>query len=213
MSIFSGGNSFRWVRDELCKDLKEKEEDTYEIMNRVAEKVPIGSNGILFNPSLAGGTSQDKSANIRGAFMGLSLGNTRDDMIRATMEGIAMNLRLSLDGLRKYVTIDNEILICGGGSKSKLWRQIFADIFNIRIVKTNIDQDAASLGAAAIAATACGIWQDYSIIDGLHQMESIEEPVYNNNLIYENLLKIFYEASIALSDLGDMMSEFKKSLI
>ena len=212
MSIFSGGNSFRWVRDELCKDLKENEENTYDLMNKIAENVPIGSNGVLFNPSLAGGTSQDKSVNIRGAFMGLSLGNTRDDMIRATMEGIALNLRLSLDGLRKYVPIDKEMLICGGGSKSKLWRQMFADIFNLRIIKTNVDQDAASLGAAAIAATACGIWPDYSIIDQLHQVESIEETVRENNLIYEKLLDIFYEASIALSDLGDMMSEFKRNL-
>ena len=181
MSIFSGGNSFRWVRDNLCHDLF-KNEDPYIDMNKLAAMIPVGSNGIMFNPSLAGGTSQDNSPNIRGSFMGLSLGSTRAEMIRSSMEGIAFSLRLALDGLKKHADIGDEMLFCGGGSKSSLWRQIFADIFNLKIVKTNIDQDAASLGAAAIAAYASGLWDNYDIIESLHKVESVECPVTANML-------------------------------
>ncbi len=60
VSIFSAGNSFRWIRDNLCKDCP-PDTDAFNIMNRMAESVPAGSNGILFNPSLAGGSSQEPS--------------------------------------------------------------------------------------------------------------------------------------------------------
>ena len=96
--------------------------------------------------------------------MGLTLGNTREDMVRASMEGVAMALRQALDILLKQVNVQNEMLICGGGSKRVLWRQIFADIYHMPVLKTNIDQDAASLGAAALAANAVGLWQGYNKI-------------------------------------------------
>jgi xylulokinase len=206
LSIFSAGNSLRWVRDNICRS-----GESYKPLDELAAKVPVGSNGILFNPSLAGGTAQDKSINIRGAFMGLSLGNTYADIVRATMEGIALNLRLSLDGLRQYCRVDEEMLFCGGGSKSDLWRQIFADIYNMDIVKTNIDQDAASLGAAAIAAKGCGLWQDYNLIDQIHQVQSIKRPVKENVVRYEQLLKIFEDAADKLADIGDSMRKVCKS--
>ena len=72
VSIFSAGTSFRWLRDNICADLKMQELDggknTYAIMDELAGKSPVGANWLLFNPSLAGGTSQDASANLRGAF-------------------------------------------------------------------------------------------------------------------------------------------------
>ena len=93
-------------------------QDVYALMNREAEKAPVGSNKLLFNPSLAGGTSQDASVHIRGAYMGLDLKHGKAELIRAAMEGIAMNLRLRLDLLRKYTQLEDEILFVGGGAKA-----------------------------------------------------------------------------------------------
>jgi len=132
-SIFSGGSSLRWVRENLCRDIPK--EDAYNKLSEIAETVPIGSGGIIFNPSLAGGTSQDKSPHIRGAFLNLSLGSTREEIIRATMEGIALNLKMSMDGLREHAEVSDEILFCGGGSQSPFWMQMFADIFDMTILK------------------------------------------------------------------------------
>ncbi|MDF3000974.1 MAG: pentose kinase, partial [Bacillota bacterium] len=140
VSIFSAGNSNRWVRDQLCRDLS-NDTDAYEIMNKMAESVPIGSNGILFNPSLAGGSPQEPSPYLSGSFAGLTLRNTREDMVRAAMEGIAMALRKTLDILSSSVTVSGNLLICGGGSKSSVWLRMFADIYNLPILKTNIDQN------------------------------------------------------------------------
>ncbi len=206
MSIFSGGNSYRWVRDQFYKDIP-TDSDAFALMDRMAAQAPAGSNGVLFNPSLGGGSAQEKSPNIRGAYMGLSLSTTRDDLTRATMEGISMNLRLLLDGFSRYLTLDGEMLLCGGGSKSQFWRQLFADIYNKKIIKTNIDQNAASLGAAAIAAKCCGMWTDYSGIQALHEVQSIEIPHEESNKTYEKLLVHFRECSDFLAELGDKMAK------
>jgi xylulokinase len=206
VSIFSAGTSFNWVRDNLCSDLLEEaqseHQDVYVLMNREAEKAPVGSNKLLFNPSLAGGTSQDASVNIRGAYMNLDLKHGKPELIRAAMEGIAMNLRLRLDLLRKYTRLEDEILFVGGGAKSRLYLGIFADAYNTRILKTNIDQDAAALGAAAIAAVGCGLWPDFERIDEIHKVAEFVDPVPENNLKYEKLLPVFdlaaeYQAKIS----------------
>ena len=209
VSIFSAGTSFRWLRDNICADLKMQELDggknTYAIMDELAGKSPVGANRLLFNPSLAGGTSQDASANLRGAFMGLDLKHDRADLIRACMEGIAMNLRLRLDVLKKHCRLQNEMLLVGGGSKSPLYRRIFADVYNMDIVKTNIDQDAAALGAAGVAAVGCGIWKDFSRIDEIHRTTEIMKPDPANNAKYEKILEVFSFASDRQSEISDRL--------
>lgn len=209
VSIFSAGTSFRWLRDNICVDLKILELDggknTYAMMDELAEKSPVGANRLLFNPSLAGGTSQDASANLRGAFMGLDLKHDRADLIRACMEGIAMNLRLRLDVLKKHCRLQNEMLLVGGGSKSPLYRRIFADVYNMDIVKTNIDQDAAALGAAAVAAVGCGIWKGFSRIDEIHRTTEIMKPDPANITKYEKLLEVFSFASDRQSEISDRL--------
>src|SRR5690606_39921556 len=63
-----------------------------------------------------------------------------------------------------------------GGAKSPFWRQMFADVFNRNMIKTNVDQNAASLGAAALAAYGLDLWKDYTAIDRAHELQSIEKP-------------------------------------
>jgi xylulokinase len=211
VSIFSAGTSFTWVKDNLCSDLVAEAEktgqDVYSLMNREAEKAPLGSNKLLFNPSLAGGNSQDPRATIRGAYLGLDLKHGKPELIRAAMEGIAMNLRLRLDLLRKYTWLEDEILFVGGGAKSRFYLGIFADVFNTRIVKTNIDQDAGALGAAALAAVGAGLWKDFSPIDGIHKTVERVEPNPENNRLYEKLIPVFARATENLAEVSDALQE------
>lgn len=182
-------------------------EQDYDAMGKLAQQVPIGSNGIIFNPSLAGGTAQDKSRHIRGAYVGIHLGTTREDMIRAAMEGIAMNLKQSLNFLRQTTAISEYILFCGGGSKSPFWMQMFADVFQMDILKTNVDQDAASMGAAFIAARGLGLWDDYSRISTLHQEEYRLHPQPENSGTYQKLFSVFEYVNGVMADLGDYMNQ------
>lgn len=210
VSIFSAGTSFRWVRDQLCQNLAAQAEaqntDGYDLMTALAAESPVGANRLLFNPSLAGGTALDASPNIRGAYVGIDLGHTQADVIRAAMEGIAMGLRLALDELRWLTRLSGEMLIVGGGGRSKLWRQICADVYNIPVVKTNVDQQAAALGAAAVAAVGTGLWDDFGKIDEIHQIEAVARPVPEHNAIYEQLLPVYARAAQFQSEIGDMLT-------
>jgi xylulokinase len=206
VSIFSGGNSFRWLRDQVFPDLVERADregaDVYELMTAMAAASPVGSNKLLFNPSLAGGSSQEPSADIRGAFSGIDLGHTRGDMIRAGMEGIAMNLGAVLQVLKEFTTLSDEMVIVGGGSKSEFWRQIFADVFEMKIVKTNIAEEAGSLGAAALAAIGAGIWKDFSKVDEIHEVESVLESIPENSKIYRALDPVYEKLRVAQAEIG-----------
>ena len=96
--------------------------------------------------------------------------------------------------------------VVGGISQSKLWRQMLADVYQINIVKTNIDQQAAALGAAALAAVGTGIWSDFSIIDEIHAVEDVAEPIPENSAVYAKLLPIYKKASQMNAELGDMLA-------
>ncbi len=208
VSIFSAGTTFNWIRDHICQDLlieaERKGIDVYTLMNNVAAKAPVGSNKLFFIPSLAGGTTQDPSVNIRGGYIGLDLKHGQPELIRSAMEGIAMNLRLRLDLLRKHTKLEDEILFVGGGAKSRFYLGIFADVFNTKIVKTNIDQDAAALGAAALAAVGCDLWPNFLQIDNIHQTQEEINPTAINNEKYEKLLLIFERIVQFQSTIGDL---------
>ena len=203
VSIFSAGSSFRWLRDNLF--FAPGQGDPYEAMTALAASSPPGANKLLFNPSLAGGGLQEPSPNIRGCFAGLDLRHTRADLVRAGMEGIALNLGAVLAVLRRFVPLAPEMLMVGGGSKSPLWRQIFADVFEMDIVKTNIDQEAASLGAAALAAVGSGLWRDFGPVDAAHRVVSVEKPIPANAEVYRQLMPAFEHLRRSQAELGNLL--------
>ena len=203
-AIFSAGSSFRWLRDTVCRNFLH-EDDPYNEMTRLATKSIVGSNKLIFNPSLAGGSSLDKSPNIRGAFQGIQLGHTQSDLIRAVMEGICLNLRLALDTMSGFTDLSEDMLMVGGGGKSAFWRSLFADIYNKNIFETNIGQDAGSLGAATLAAIGSGLWNDFSIVSTLHQEKSRISPNPVNNKKYEVILQLFEKLTHIEADIGDLI--------
>lgn len=205
--IFSAGLSQQWVRNTFCTDLLEREKngeaDAYELMNRLVETSVPGANGVLFNPSLAGGSMMEPISDMTGAFVGLKLEHTRADILRATQEGIAMNLRMALDVLRRYQNGIERMLIVGGGAKSPVWMQIFADIYQLPVEKTCIDQEAASLGAAALALNGIGRWKGYGMIDALHQPEHVYSP-------REEVRSVYTEAQRRFERLVNYIAEMNK---
>jgi xylulokinase len=210
VSIYSAGSSYQWVRNNICRDeitaAEIAEIDPYIIMEKEASRSPVGSNNLLFNPSLMGGSTIHPSPNIKGAYLGLGLGHTRADLIRAAMEGIALDLRMVLDKFRSMGVSAKEIRIVGGGSKSPLWRQIFSDVYNSRIIRTNIGQEAAALGAATIGAVGVGIWKDFSIVDKISTVIDHSDPVFENTKKYEIILDVYKFTVEKLLEIGERMA-------
>lgn len=211
-SIFSAGNSFRWVRDVICSELlsQEKEgtiKDAYTIMNEMILQSPIGAKKLIFNPSMAGGSMFEENKDIVAGYVGLTLGHTKNDLVRAAMEGITFNLKYAMDLLSQYRPGLSQMLLAGGGSKSPVWRQMFADIFDMEIIKTNIDQDAASLGAAALAAYGLGFIDSYDVLDSIHKVDAVAVPDPDHKKTYARLYPLHREISHYMALAGQHLHE------
>jgi xylulokinase len=205
-SIFSAGSSLKWVLSQICRDLLLEDKDPYILMNEEAAKSPAGANRLLFNPSLAGGSGSDSTPNVRGAYIGLDLKHTRADLIRSAMEGIALSLRIALDRLQKMSRVSGQMLIVGGGGKSRFWRQMFADIYGLDILETQVGQDAGSLGAAALCAVGAGYWKDFSPIDSIHKIADIKKPDPAAQKKYGRILAVYKQINEHLYEIGDIMA-------
>ena len=157
LAIFSAGTSHTWLVDLLGLD--------YAEADRLADEAGRGAHGLFFNPSLAGGSSLDPSPLLRGGFAGLELRHTRGDLVRAVLEGVSYGLGVALDALRAQVPVAEPLTLTGGGAKSALWRQIYADVFGMSVAASPIGRQCAALGAAALAAVGTGLWRDFSPVD------------------------------------------------
>lgn len=207
IGVFSTGTTLKWVLNQFCQNLLEEAKQTgenpYALMMCRAETSPVGANGLILNPTFAGGSSLEPSRKMRGGLLGLDLSHTQNDVIRATLEGIAMNLRKALDALGNLTPLREQIVLVGGGAISPIWRRIYADVFHRTVEKTSIDQEAAALGAAALAAVGTGLWTDFSPMDTIPQTEEILEPVEENAHFYEKRMPAFLRTAEMLSALSE----------
>lgn len=99
------------------------------------------------------------------------------------------------------------MLLLGGCAKSALWRQIYADIFDRRVLYTPVGSDAAALGAAALAATGVEFWESLDLITRAHGLyvETLQIP--ENIMTYRRLLPLHKLMAVLYSQLGDRMHE------
>jgi xylulokinase len=210
VSIYSAGSSYQWVRNTICGEEVAAAEtegtDPYELMERLAAKSPLGANGLFFNPSMMGGATVFPNPHLRGAYVGLGLSHTKSDLIRAAMEGIALDLRMVLDEFRNMGVAAPEIRVVGGGANSALWRQIFADVYRARIIRTTVGQEAAALGAATVGAVGIGLWRDFSVIDDIAKARDVSEPHGENSAKYDEHLATHRFVTEKLLEIADRVS-------
>ncbi len=212
-AIFSSGSAFEWLRDTVCPDLVAAQKaggiNAYDAMTALASSSPVGANALIFNPSLAGGSSLDSDPNIRGAFLGLDLKHTRADLIRSVLEGVCLNLRLALDVLATQTSISSDMLIVGGGGKSAMWRQLFASVYNKNITRIAVGQDAGALGAAALGAVSVGMWDGFERLRSVCRVVSSIAPIPADNAKYEAMLPVFKELAENQCRVAEIMANIK----
>jgi xylulokinase len=205
----AAGGSLRWFRDALCHEevlrARASGRDPYDLMMAEAQKVGVGSEGLLFLPYLAGERTPHTDANARGAFVGLSLAHSKAHMTRAVVEGVTMSLRDCVELAREVGTGADEIRVTGGGAKSKLWREILAATMNSTVNTTSVDEGPA-YGAAVLAAVGVGAFGSVeqactSLIRVSESVEADDDQVRAYDAIYSlyrplyGALKPFFERS------------------
>ena len=136
----------------------------------------------------------------RGVFFGLSAIHTKYDMLRAVMEGVTYSQRDSVEILREMGVELHEMLACGGGGSSPLWRQMLADTFNCE-VKTVVSKEGPALGVAILAGVGAGIYK--SVEEGCRAVirtNPPQAPVAENVPEYEKFYQIYRGLYPALKD-------------
>ena len=98
------------------------------------------------------------------------------------------------------------MLLVGGGSRSALWRQIFADAFNSNILTTNVGQEAASLGAMAVGVVGCGLWPGFARVDDVHRLQAVTRPIPEHVAQYEAILPGFRRLRACQAEIADLWS-------
>ena len=216
-SIFSSGTTIEWIRDTLFADVDEEAKrsgaEVHARLDEIAAQSPHGANGLLFVPTLGGGTSLEGGPAVRGALIGLDLLHTRADVMRAALEGVALALRVALDELRRMTAVGEEIIMVGGGARSAFRRQIIADVFGMTVLKTGIDQQAAALGAAALAFVGTGLWADFETLLGLQAVEHRASPSPQSKGIYRTALQAFKAAAASQANLAAPLAALREASV
>ena len=190
-----GGGSYNWFVDELCgveaRQAQESGQSRFDLVQREAEAVPPGARGLLYLPYLIGERSPRWNDKARGAFIGLTLEHSRPEMARAVLEGVALNLNVILQSLQSCGCRPESIVLIGGGAKSALWRQIFADVYRTPIRKPNVLEEATSMGAAVTAGVGVGLFPDFTAVDRFLAIEEELRPNEERALLYDRLKPLF----------------------
>lgn len=159
----SAGLSMEWFKENFCQDLlvqaKETGVEIHDIINKITEKIPIGSDKLIYLPFLLGERTPHMDADYRGAFIGLSNVHGKGHLLRAIMEGVAYCLADCNDLLKNQGIEIKSMRVCGGGSRSPVWRKIMADLYQCNI-HTMKQEEGPAYGAAILAGIGAGIFSD-----------------------------------------------------
>jgi xylulokinase len=191
----SAGLSLKWFRDNLCWGEMEAAlsmgVDPYYLTDKAAGEVPIGSNRLLYLPYLNGERTPHLDPNARGVFFGLSAMHKKKDMLRAVMEGVSFSMRDCAEVIKEMGININDMMACGGGGNSLLWRQMLADLYGCP-VKTTLNKEGPALGAALLAAVGVGLYSSVAqACAAVIKPEQIQEPVDDNTDKYEKVYSLY----------------------
>lgn len=147
----AAGASLTFLLDRII-NVPDGEIRSYADLDEMASRAVPGSHGLIFTPWLFGERTPVEDPYIRGAFVNLSLSTSREDLVRSVFEGVAYNMRWLLTHLERFIRRRlDPIRVIGGGGRSDVWCQIFADVFD-RTIDQVKDPHLANLRGAAFLA-------------------------------------------------------------
>lgn len=196
MGVTQGaGLSLKWMKDQFCRDYVEAADaqgiDVYRQINEDVESVPPGSDRLIYLPYLMGERTPHLDPDCRGVFFGLSAIHTRKHLLRAVMEGVSYSLCDCNQILKEMGIHVAQMMACGGGGKSPVWRQMLADLYQCP-VKTVKQEEGPALGAAILAGVGCGIYE--SVEEACRMLiheKSSTEPMAEHAELYAAYHKLY----------------------
>ena len=193
--MLSAASCNKW----LCDDILRNSDYAAEQADLIDER--LGRNHVFFLPYRMGERSPINDVNARGAFIGMTMDSGRSDLVQAVLEGVAFAIRDSFEVARSLGLDIPRSRICGGGSKSPLWRKIFANVLGIPLDMVKTEQ-GPGYGGAMLAMVGCGVFDSVqAAADALVELASATEPDPELTARYEEQYRKFRQIYPALKDL------------
>lgn len=205
----ASASSYRWFRDTLgpLEVAMAKEFGTvgnaYHLINKQIDSVAPGANGLTFLPYMQGAGSGPRSdPYARGCFLGLTLGTTKPEIARAVMEGVTLEMRDNLESIRKLgIKLDN-IRAAGGATKSVVWSQMQADIYQAPVAVLEVSETGC-LGAALYAGVGLGVYADlHEAVNRAVRIKETFQPNVETKAAYDKAYGRFVAGYEALAGGG-----------
>ena len=191
-----------WLKDLLGDEiaLKAKAQGvTPEVLlDREAEKVAAGSDGLLTVVEWLGNPGYRYK---KGVMLGFDVRHTRAHMHRSIMEGIALMMKNNYDAMCKAVGVrPQKLIVSGGGSNADIFMHIFADVFGVPAIR-NVINGAASIGSAICAAVATGVYKDFEeAAKNMVQIRNEFAPNMENHALYTKVNEEVYRHITTATD-------------
>jgi xylulokinase len=167
--------------------------DVYRRFDDLADAAAPGSGRLIFTPWLYGERTPIEDHSVRGGFFNLSLSTTRAEIIRSVFEGVAYNSRWLLGYVEKFCGRKfDAIRMIGGGARSPVWCQIFADVLDRPIKQMADPIEAGARGVAALALVGLGKL-DFETFGASVAVEREYEPRSEHRAVYDALFEEFVD--------------------
>jgi xylulokinase len=201
----SAGSNLSFLRDKVLfhndEFGTERPSDFYSIVERMAASVPPGARGLLYTPWIFGERSPIHDSSLRAGLLNLSLQHSRADIVRAILEGVALNTRWMAGPFNRFLGKKVEqVTLVGGGATSDVWCQIFADVLNVPVRQIHSPIQANAIGAALIGYVGIGTLT-YNDIPALSLTRHVYMPNPRTKALYDELFERFQFAHKRLAPL------------
>lgn len=194
-----GGGAMRWFEANFADfERNNGGKPSLVQLNEIAEKIPAGSEGLIFLPYMSGERTPIWDPKAKGVFYGLDFGKTKGHFVRALMEGVAFSLKHNLDTAEGAGAKVGALRAMGGSANSLLWTQIKADVTGKEIIVPSSDT-ATTLGAAILAGIGTGIYSSYEeAVKKTVKDQRKHEPDLTNRAVYDKTYETYLELYQAL---------------
>ena len=202
----SAGNNLSFLkekvlyhRDELLGEAQVP--DIYKVLDRIAGSVPAGADGLIYTPWLFGERCPVEDRSLRAGLFNLSIDHSRETIIRAFFEGVALNTRWMVKPVEKFTGRPlRRLTMLGGGAASDVWCQIFADALHVPIRQLDEPMQGNALGAATIARVGLGL-TDFAAAAERTRIRATYDPNPSTRAVYDRRFDTFTELHRRLAPL------------
>lgn len=186
----TAGESLNWFKRAFDG---ESDRDVFDLYNKEAARIAPGSEGLVFLPYLMGERNPHWDPKARGIFFGIGLGHEKYHFVRAVLEGVAFAFRNNLELMESLGIEIKELRLLGGGARSALWREVFAQVLN-RPIRTVQVEETGALGSCLLCGLALGLFTDLETTS--RELVSLGDEYY-----YRDMPEVYVESYAVFKEL------------